>query len=64
VLQDLKGQTAPKLCIMHAAAPELGKQVADDLARELGIATPMLLEAGPAIATHAGPGAVGVGYIM
>ena len=64
VLQDLKGQPAPKLCIMHAAAPELAKQVADDLARELGIATPMLLEAGPAIATHAGPGAVGVGYIM
>lgn len=63
VLQDLKGKPDPKICVMHAAAPELGKQMADDLARELGIPAPMVLEAGPAIATHAGPGAVGVGYI-
>lgn len=63
LLQDLKGKPDPKLCIMHAAAPELGRQLADDLAKELGIPTPMVLEAGPAIATHTGPGAVGVGYI-
>ena len=63
VIQDLKGQKEPRVCIMHAAAPGLAKQVADDLARELGIAPPMIIEAGPAIATHAGPGAVGVGYI-
>lgn len=63
VLQDLKGQKEPRVCIMHAAAPELAKQVADNLARELGIKNPMILEAGPAIATHTGPGAVGVGYI-
>jgi DegV family protein with EDD domain len=63
VLQDLKDQKESSVCIMHAAAPELAKQVADDLARELSIKTPLILEAGPAIATHAGPGAVGVGYI-
>jgi DegV family protein with EDD domain len=63
VLQDLKGQKEPRLCIMHAGAPELAKQVADDLARELGAQPPMILEAGPTIATHSGPGAIGVGYI-
>jgi DegV family protein with EDD domain len=64
LLQDLKGKQDPTVCIMHAAAPELAQQVAGDLARELGIKTPLILEAGPAIATHAGPGAVGVGYIL
>jgi DegV family protein with EDD domain len=63
VLQDLKGKADPKVVVMHAAAPELGKQMVDELAKELGIQPPLLLEAGPAIATHAGPGAVGVGYI-
>lgn len=63
VLQDLKGKPDPKLVVMHAAAPALGQQMVDELAKELGIAPPVLLEAGPAIATHAGPGAVGVGYI-
>jgi DegV family protein with EDD domain len=63
VLADLKGKPDPKLVVMHAAAPELGKQMADELAKELGIAAPTVVEAGPAIATHAGPGAVGVGYI-
>jgi DegV family protein with EDD domain len=64
VLHDLDASHEPKICIMHAAAPELAKQVADELGKPLGIASPMILEAGPAIATHAGPGAVGVGYIM
>lgn len=63
VLADLKGKPDPKVVVMHAAAPELGKQMVDELAKELGIQPPPLLEAGPAIATHAGPGAVGVGYI-
>lgn len=63
VLEDLKGKPDPKLVVMHAAAPELGQQMADALAKELGIPAPTVVEAGPAIATHAGPGAVGVGYI-
>jgi len=64
VVNDLQNKPNPRLCLMHVAAPELGQQVADDLHRALNIPLPMLLEAGPAIATHAGPGAVGVGYIM
>lgn len=63
VLQDLKDKPDPKLVVMHAAAPEAGRQMAEDLAQALGIPTPTVVEAGPAIATHAGPGAVGVGYI-
>ncbi len=64
VISDLQGKPNPRMCVMHAAAPELGRQMADDLAKALNIPTPMVIEAGPAIATHTGPGAVGVGYIV
>lgn len=64
VINDLQGKPNPRICIMHVAAPDLGRQMADDLSKALNIPPPLLLEAGPAIATHAGPGAVGVGYIM
>jgi DegV family protein with EDD domain len=63
VLADLKGKPAPTVLVLHAAAPELGRQMVDDLVKELGIQPPPLLEAGPAIATHTGAGAVGVAYI-
>ena len=64
VINDLQGIPNPRLCIMHVAAPALGQQMADDLSKALNISPPRVLEAGPAIATHAGPGAVGVGYIV
>jgi DegV family protein with EDD domain len=64
VLQDLKGKGDHKIVVMHSDAPELGNQMVEELSRELGCTPPKLLEAGPAIATHAGAGAVGVGYIV
>lgn len=64
VLHDLDASSDPKVCFMHAAAPQLAAQMAAELGPQLGIKSPMILEAGPAIAAHAGPGAVGVGYIM
>lgn len=64
VLHDLDASKNPKVCFMHAAAPQLAAQLAAEVGSQLGIKSPMILEAGPAIATHAGSGAVGVGYIM
>lgn len=64
VLHDLDASRNPKVFFMHAAAPQLAEQMAAEVGAQLGIKAPVILEAGPAIATHAGPGAVGVGYIM
>ncbi len=64
VLHDLDASRDPKVFFMHAAAPQLAEQMAQEVGGQLGIQSPVILEAGPAIATHAGPGAVGVGYII
>lgn len=64
VLHDLDASSDPKVFFMHAAAPHLAEQMAQEVGGHLGIKSPVILEAGPAIATHAGPGAVGVGYIV
>ena len=51
-----------RVCVMHTRAPELAAAVERRL--RAGIATALrsihIVEAGPVIATHAGPGAVGV----
>lgn len=64
VLQDLSASSDPKVFFMHSAAPHLAEEMAQEVGGKLGIKSPVILEAGPAIATHAGPGAIGVGYIV
>lgn len=64
VVNDLQRASEPKVIVMHSAAPELAQETAAEISTKLGIPLPMILEAGPTIATHAGPGAVGVGYIV
>jgi len=64
VLRDLDSSSDPNVFFMHSAAPQLAAQMAAEVGPQLGIKSPVILEAGPAIATHAGPGAVGVGYIV
>jgi DegV family protein with EDD domain len=49
--------------VMHTNAPELARDLVERLRARLGGVAPMMLdvlEAGPVIATHAGPGAVGI----
>ncbi len=64
VVHDLKGVAAPKVAIIHAAAPAAAEQLATELTNALGTNTPMVVEAGPAIAAHSGPGAIGVAYLV
>jgi DegV family protein with EDD domain len=60
--QSIGDPLAARICIMHTRAPELAATIERRL--RAGIATALrsveIVEAGPAIATHAGPGAVGV----
>ncbi len=50
------------LCVMHADAREAAEALALDLASRLGLATIPIYTLGAAITTHAGPGALGVGF--
>jgi DegV family protein with EDD domain len=61
---DLQGNPAPNLIVMHAAAHTQAETLAKDLASLLKIETPMIIEAGPAVATHSGPGALGAAYFV
>ncbi len=60
---DLSGQPYRRVCLMHAAAPSAAENLKNALASEVKLDEAMLIEAGPVIATHAGPGAVGIAYI-
>ncbi|HEX8806194.1 MAG TPA: DegV family protein, partial [Candidatus Aquilonibacter sp.] len=55
--------TKARFLVMHTDAPQLAENAVAQLRAKLGDAQPRLLdilEAGPVIATHAGPGAVGI----
>jgi DegV family protein with EDD domain len=64
IIADLQGVANPRVMILHAAVPQLADQLAADLAAALKIEKPMLVEAGPAVATHSGPGALGAAYFV
>ncbi len=64
VVADLQGNPAPDLIVMHSAAHAQAAALASDLAATLKIDTPMIIEAGPAVATHSGPGALGAAYFV
>ncbi len=63
-LADLHGQSAPRLIVMHAMAEPAANQLAQDMAAALNIPKPMVIAAGPAVATHSGPGALGLAYFV
>ena len=50
------------LTIMHADAPDTAEQIAHDLQSELGVKPVLISDLTPAIITHAGPGAIAVGF--
>lgn len=62
-LQNVRDIAQSRFLVMHTNAPALAETVRERLERRFaGVAPKMLevLEAGPVIATHGGPGAVGV----
>lgn len=61
--QDLSSQSRRRACFMHVAAPAAADNLKNALAAEVKLDESLVIEAGPVIATHAGPGAVGIAYI-
>jgi DegV family protein with EDD domain len=63
VLAATPEPAAARFLVMHTNAPELAEKTAAKLGERLGGTAPRMLEiweAGPVIATHGGPGAVGI----
>lgn len=62
-LENVKDVARARLLVMHTNAPDLAASIVEELRAGLGGEQPRMLEileAGPVIATHAGPGAVGI----
>ena len=54
----------PMFAIMHAAAPDVAARMADELCAEFGDVGLIVQDLAPAIVTHGGPGAMGLGYFV
>lgn len=52
------------LSVFHAAVPEEAQKLANELKQELNTGNVPILEVPPAIATHAGPGLLGVSFFV
>ena len=57
---DRSGQA--HVTVMHTEAPEEAKQFAASLKESLGSVEILIMDLVPAIITHAGPGALAVGF--
>jgi len=62
VERDCPRSPEGRLCVMHADDREAAEALAFDLGSRLGLATIPIYTLGAAITTHAGPGALGVGF--
>jgi DegV family protein with EDD domain len=63
-LGDLQDQADSKVWFMHSNAVGLAQELQASTARHKPIKDSLLIEVGPVVATHAGPGAVGIAYII
>lgn len=61
--QDLKGGRDTRVAFMHTAAPSSAEELRRAFCAENNVKETVMVEAGPVVATHAGPGAVGIAYI-
>jgi DegV family protein with EDD domain len=62
VTDGVIGRTHVHLGIAHTAVPDEGRRLQEDLAALIEPAHLLFAEAGPIIATHTGPGALGVAF--
>jgi DegV family protein with EDD domain len=62
VCDDAPRDRDPMFSVMHAAAPDIAEEQAAHLRAEFPEASVMVMDLVPAIVTHGGPGAMGLGY--
>jgi DegV family protein with EDD domain len=54
----------PMFSVMHAGAPDVARDIAEQLRSEFGDVEVMVMDLVPAIVTHGGPGSIGLGYFL
>jgi DegV family protein with EDD domain len=61
-IQEAPRDREPMFSVMHAAAPDVAERMANEIRAKFGEVKLMVMNLVPAIVTHGGPGAIGLGY--
>jgi len=64
VTARLRGAAGVRMAVIHSMAPELAKSVSERLSAAVHATDIFVCGVGPTVGTHAGPGAVGVCFIV
>lgn len=64
VAEQVKGKSNIRLATLHANAAEDAKSLLDRAAKELNPVETLFTEVSPVVGTHAGPGTVGLAYMV
>ena len=64
VTTRLKGHAGVRMAVIHSMAPELAESVSQRIQAAVRPSSSYICSVGPTVGTHAGPGAVGVFYIL
>lgn len=63
-IKDIKSSASPMVGFFHVRAEDAVKTMAAEVCAELKLGAPFITEAGAAVSAHAGPGALGIAYIL
>ena len=63
-VQEAPHDRDPMFSVMHAAAPDVAEQMANEIRARFGDVKLLVMNLVPAIVTHGGPGAIGLGYFV
>jgi DegV family protein with EDD domain len=61
-IQEAPRDREPMFSVMHAAAPDVAERMVNEIRAKFGEVKLMVMNLVPAIVTHGGPGAIGLGY--
>ena len=64
VAEQTKGQSPVRIASLHANAPEEARALLDRATKELGAVESIFTEVSPVVGNHAGPGTVGLAYMV
>jgi len=64
VAEQVKGRSNIRLATLHANAPEDAKSLLERATKELNPVETLFTEVSPVVGTHAGPGTVGLAYMV
>ena len=64
IVERTEGHKSIRLATLHANNPETAQHILDEVTKRIPLAEKVFAELSPVLGTHAGPGAVGLAYLV